>query len=355
MHKKIWITGAAGFVGSSLALYLKELWPTLEIAALDNLRRRGSELNLPRLKAAGIPFFHADIRCLEDLTAVSIQPDLILECSAEPSVLAGYNSSPEYLIQTNLIGCFNCLEIARRSKADFLFVSTSRVYPVKALNALAWQEAETRFELSDKQDVPGASSKGIAEDFPLEGTRSLYGMTKLSAEMMIEEYSEAYGFRYIVDRCGLLTGPWQMATSEQGVVAQWVAWHHFGKALRYIGFGGTGKQVRDFLHIADFCELIADQISHFDSYGGHRWNVGGGLANSLSLREATELCGTITGKPQQVASSTDQRPADLRIYITDHRRVSAVNGWSPKRDAQRTLTDIYEWIRGHEAALKQVL
>jgi CDP-paratose 2-epimerase len=355
MHKRIWITGAAGFVGSSLALYLKELRPNLEIAALDNLRRRGSELNLPRLKAAGIPFFHADIRCLEDLTSVSIQPDLILECSAEPSVLAGYNGSPEYLIQTNLTGCFNCLEIARRNRADFLFVSTSRVYPVKALNQLAWQESGTRFDLTDSQTVPGASSYGIAEDFPMDGTRSLYGMTKLSAEMMIEEYSEAYGFRYIVNRCGLLTGPWQMATSEQGVVAQWVAWHHFGKPLRYIGFGGTGKQVRDFLHIADFCELIADQIAHFDSYGNNRWNVGGGIANSLSLREATELCGKITGKPQQVASSTEQRPADLRIYITDHRRVSNVNHWGPKRDAVRTLSDIYEWIRSHEDALKQVL
>jgi CDP-paratose 2-epimerase len=270
-------------------------------------------------------------------------------------VLAGYNSSPEYLIHTNLTGAFHCLEIARRHRADFLFVSTSRVYPVKSLNELVWREAETRFELADEQPVAGASAEGIAEDFPLEGTRSLYGMTKLAAEMMIEEYSEAYGFRYIVDRCGLLTGPWQMATSEQGVVAQWVAWHHFGKALRYIGFGGTGKQVRDFLHIADFCELVADQIKQFDAYANRRWNVGGGRANSLSLREMTDLCGEITGKPQPVASSTEQRPADLRLYLTDHRRVSAVNGWRPKRDARKTLGDIYEWIRAHEAALRAVL
>src|SRR5215471_6825181 len=222
MHRSVWVTGGAGFVGSSLALYLKRLWPETQFVALDNLRRRGSELNLTRLKAAGIAFAHADIRCIEDLTAIAPQPNLLLECSAEPSVLAGYGGSPEYLIQTNLTGCFNCLEIARRASADFVFVSTSRVYPVRALNKLAYVEAATRYELTDSQELPGASRHGVAEEFPLDGTRSLYGMTKLAAEMMIEEYSEAYGFRYIIDRCGLLTGPWQMATSEQGVVAQWV-------------------------------------------------------------------------------------------------------------------------------------
>jgi CDP-paratose 2-epimerase len=342
-------------VGSSLALYLKRLWPENNIIALDNLRRRGSELNLARLKASGVLFVHADIRCMEDLTAVSLQPDLLIECSAEPSVLAGYGSSPEYLIHTNLTGCFHCLEIARRTGAAFLFVSTSRVYPVRLLNQLAFTESATRFELAADQKLPGASAHGIAEEFPLEGARSLYGMTKLAAEMMIEEYSEAYGFPFIIDRCGLLTGPWQMAKSDQGVIAQWVAWHHFGKPLRYIGFGASGKQVRDFLHIEDFCDLAADQIQHFDSYRGRRWNVGGGAANSLSLRETTTLCGEITGKPQHVAASSEERPADLRIYVTDHRRVSAVNGWTPKRDAVRTLTDIHDWIRAEEQTLRNIL
>jgi CDP-paratose 2-epimerase len=355
MHKCIWVTGGAGFAGSSLAIYLKRLWPGTEVVVLDNLRRRGSELNLARLKAAGIVFMHADIRCLEDLTTASPQPELILECSAEPSVLAGYGGSPEYLIHTNLTGCFHCLEIARRNGADFLFVSTSRVYPVRLINQLCYTESETRFELTRGQRIAGASEHGVAEEFPLEGTRSLYGMTKLAAEMMIEEYSEAYGFRYIIDRCGLLTGPWQMAKSDQGVIAQWMAWHHFGRPLRYIGFGGSGKQVRDFLHIDDFCELVADQITHFDAYHGRRWNVGGGVANSLSLREATDLCSRIAGRAQQVASSSEERPADIRIYVTDHRRVSAVNNWSPKRNAEQTLTDIYDWIRAEEETLRLVL
>src|SRR5437764_10566143 len=124
MHKCIWITGGAGFVGSSLALSLKRLWPEIEILALDNLRRRGSELNLTRLKAAGIAFVHADIRCMEDLTAASPQPDLLLECSAEPSVLAGYGGSLEYPIYTDLNGCIHCLELAHSQGSDCLFWST---------------------------------------------------------------------------------------------------------------------------------------------------------------------------------------------------------------------------------------
>ena len=355
MHKRIWITGGAGFVGSSLAIHLKQIRPQSEIVAIDNLRRRGSHLNLPRLKSAGVTFVHGDVRRLDDLTSIVPEPELIVECSAEPSVLAGYNASPEYLVQTNLAGCFHCLEMARRCRADFLFVSTSRVYPVRLLNQLAWQETATRFELAAEQQLPGASAHGIAEQFPLDGPRSLYGMTKLAAELMIEEYSDAFGFRFIIDRCGLLTGPWQMATSEQGVIAQWVAWHHFARPLRYIGFGGSGKQVRDFLHVTDFCDLVAHQIAQFDAFAGARWNVGGGRTNSVSLRELTELCAAITGRPQAIASSAEERPADLRVYVTDNRRVAAAAGWSPKRDATRTLTDIHGWIVSQEDVLREIL
>ena len=194
MYERVLITGGAGFVGASIAVALKTHFPGMQVAALDNLHRRGSELNLPRLRAAGVEFFHGDIRNPEDLNTPP-PPQLIIECSAEPSAQAGYGGSPEYLIQTNLIGCFHCLELARRTKADFLFLSTSRVYPWTALNQLAYEEDETRFVLADRQSLPGASANGISEDFPLQGARSLYGMTKLAAELLIAEYSLAYDFR----------------------------------------------------------------------------------------------------------------------------------------------------------------
>lgn len=354
MHNRILITGGAGFVGSSLAIALKKSG-SHTVIALDNLRRRGSELNLDRLRAAGVLFVQGDIRCYEDLASLGEPPDLIVECSAEPSVLAGYGDSPEYLIRTNLVGCFHCLELARRAHADFVFVSTSRVYPYHQLNKLRHVEQETRFTLTDHQEFAGASALGISEEFPLEGARSLYGMTKLASELMVEEYADAYGMRFVMNRCGLLTGPWQMAKSDQGVIALWMAAHCYGKALSYIGFGGTGKQVRDFLHIDDFCELIVDQVSHFEQYAGRRFNVGGGIACSLSLLEATRLCREISGNAPAIAASAAQRPADVRIYLTDHRRVSAVRGWRPKRDARTTLADIEAWLRSEEPRIRPVI
>ena len=206
-----------------------------------------------------------------------------------------------------------------------MFILTGR------LNALAFDEGETRFQLSAEQTIAGASERGVSEDFPLDGPRSLYGMTKLAGELMVAEYADAYGIRCLIDRCGLLTGPWQMAKSDQGVIALWMAAHYFRRDLSYIGFDGSGRQVRDFLHIDDFCDLLLEQIGDFETYQGGLFNVGGGLECSLSLLETTRLCEEITGTRLSIAPVAQTRPADVRIYLTDHRRLSAVNGWRPQR------------------------
>jgi CDP-paratose 2-epimerase len=212
-YKKILITGGAGFVGSNLAIKLKEKYSDSEIFVLDNLKRRGSELNLPRFKKTGINFIHGDIRNKEDLEDIE-KIDLIFECSAEPSVLAGLNTSPSYLINTNLLGTINCLELARKNKANFIFISTSRVYPVKLINDLEFEEEKTRFSFKAEQKIVGASVEGIAENFPLEGARSLYGSTKLCSEIIMQEYMDSFGLKGIINRCGVITGPWQMGVAN---------------------------------------------------------------------------------------------------------------------------------------------
>src|SRR3954454_21176947 len=139
MPRTILVTGGAGFIGSSLALTLKERYSPDRVTPFDNLRRRASELNLPRLAAAGVEFDHGDVRCAGDLDRHAARLDAILECSAEPSVLAGRDGEPRYAIETNLYGCVNCLELARRSGARFMFLSTSRVYPTAALAGLRYE------------------------------------------------------------------------------------------------------------------------------------------------------------------------------------------------------------------------
>lgn len=352
-HGSVLVTGGAGFVGSNLAIRFKQRHPAANVAALDNLKRRGSELNIPRLREAGVEFIHSDIRNREDLPEFEI--DLILECSAEPSVLAGYDGSPSYLLNTNLVGTLNCLELARQQRSDFIFLSTSRVYPIQALSSLPYTESETRFVLDDEQPYPGASVFGVAEDFPIRGPRSLYGATKLASELFVEEYGAAFGLGTVINRCGVITGPWQMGKVDQGVFVLWMARHYFGGELSYIGYGGAGKQVRDFLHIDDLFELVDLQTCKLNLFDGQTFNVGGGLEHSLSLLETTALCEQITGNRIEIHRQPETRVADVPLYISDHRKIADLCGWQPSRGAKQTLSDIYGWIRENEALVHAIL
>ena len=351
---RVLVTGGAGFIGANLAIGLRRRHPDWSVQALDNLRRRGGELNLPRLRAAGVEFTHGDVRLLEDLLSVG-DLDALVECSAEPSVLAGYDGSPDYVVSANLTGAFNCLELARRRGAHVVFLSTSRVYPIAPLEMVALEETDMRFELSADQPIAGVSPAGISELFPLNGARSLYGATKLSAELLIEEYRAAYGLRAVVNRCGVIAGPWQMGKVDQGVFTYWMLAHHFGRPLRYIGFGGAGKQVRDLLHVDDLIDLIDRQLSHPAVWDGVTVNVGGGRDCSLSLRETTELCAEITGTRMDVAASDEDRPGDVAVYISDCTTLFELTDWRPQRDPREILADIHAWIAANEAAIQAAL
>src|SRR5579885_2350642 len=127
---RILITGGAGFVGSNIAKDLKLKFPQYSISVADNLTRRGSEINLPELKRIGVNFYHSDIRLVSDVHDLPIC-DMLIDASADPSVLAGISSSTSKLIESNLLGTANLLEWASKNKSSFIFLSTSRVYPIK--------------------------------------------------------------------------------------------------------------------------------------------------------------------------------------------------------------------------------
>jgi len=351
---RVLVTGGAGFVGANVSVRLAERHPAWEIVAFDNLHRRGAELNLQRLDQAEVQFVHGDVRLSRDLESAGAV-DAIVECSAEPSALAGLEGGPDYVVSSNLIGAYNCLELARRHGAYFLFLSTSRVYPVGQLRALAFEETDTRLELAAEQPFAGASSAGIAEDFPLDGARTLYGSTKLGAELLIEEYREAYGLRAVIDRCGVIAGPWQLGKVDQGVFTYWMLAHHFRRPLQYIGFGGHGKQVRDLLHVEDLVDLLEEQLDNPTGWDGATVNVGGGRACSLSLRETTVLCAEITGNQIEIASAPETRPGDVPLYISDCSRLCSRSRWRPRRSSEDILADIHTWICTHERELRRVL
>jgi CDP-paratose 2-epimerase len=351
---RVLVTGGAGFIGANVAIGLAARHPGWEIESLDNLRRRGAELNVPRLREAGVSFRHGDVRVLEDLLAAG-ELDSVVECSAEPSALAGVDGSPDYLVQSNLLGAYNCLELARRRQAFVIFLSTSRVYPVKALRDLSIVEGDTRFELAAQQPLPGVSATGISEQFPLSGARTLYGATKLAAELLIEEYRSAYELSAVVNRCGVVAGPWQMGKVDQGVFTYWMLAHRFRRPLQYIGFGGTGKQVRDLLHVEDLIDLLEEQLLEPARWDGVMANVGGGRECSLSLQETTSLCAEITGNRLSVESAEQTRAGDIPLYLSDCSRLFGLTSWRPSRGPKQILQDIDDWICANEEALRSAL
>jgi CDP-paratose 2-epimerase len=349
---RIIVTGGAGFVGSNLAGAFRQQGH--EVISFDNLRRRGSELSVSRLKALGVDFVHGDVRNREDLESVG-PFDTLIECSAEPSAQAGYDGHPGYLINTNLVGTINCLEQARRYRATVIFLSTSRVYPISPLCALPTEVRDKRFSLLPGASGPGWSSDGIATDFPLEGPRTLYGATKLSAELLLLEYCDAYDLKAIVNRCGVITGPWQMGKVDQGFVVLWAARHCFGGPLSYIGFGGEGHQVRDVLHVSDLFDLLAIQIEAPASHTGRVYNVGGGPGVSVSLAELTDLCRTHSGNNIDISMNPETRRGDIPFYVTDNSKVNAATGWSPQRTVSDILDDIFLWLTSNRTSLEPIL
>jgi CDP-paratose 2-epimerase len=348
---RILITGGAGFVGSNLALALRAAFPDAEVFSMDNLYRRGSELNVPRLEKAGVQFHRGDVR---EANSFPVGPfDFLIECSAEPSVLAGQDGSPDYLFQTNLVGAYQCLEKARSWRSKFIFLSTSRVYPIARLEAHPWREEATRFAWED-YGTTGISSQGVSEKVEMTGARSLYGFTKLAAEQLIEEYRATYGLKSVVNRCGVIAGPWQFGKVDQGVASLWVLSHHFGRPLSYIGYGGAGKQVRDFLHVSDLCDLIVEQVRYFDQWDGWLGNVAGGLVNGASLCELTTMCQEITGNTIPIAAVPANRPSDLRLFLGDCSRLFARTAWRPKRDVRCIVQDVNAWVTEYAGALAKL-
>jgi CDP-paratose 2-epimerase len=155
----------------------------------------------------------------------------------------------------------------------------------------------------------------------------------------------------VVDRCGVIAGPWQMGKVDQGVFTYWLLAHHFERPLTYIGYGGTGHQVRDLLHVDDLVDLVDRQLRDPEAWNGFLGNVGGGRDISLSLIETTELCRELTGKEVPITPAGEDRPGDVPLYLSDCSRLFEATDWRPARSPREVLTEILAWAEENEAAV----
>ena len=145
-----------------------------------------------------------------------------------------------------------------------------------------------------------------------------------------------------------------MGKVDQGFVTLWAARHFFGGSLQYTGFGGQGLQVRDILHVDDLFRLVCHQIVHLDAYHGRVFNMGGGCAVSVSLRELTRRCARISGRSLPVGSMPESHPSDIPYYITDNTELSEHTGWRPEKSVDDILSDIFAWLAAHADRLKPI-
>jgi CDP-paratose 2-epimerase len=344
---RILISGVCGFVGSTLAHALAEAGH--QVSGFDNFIRPGSEGNRAELKRRGVKLFHGDLRAASDLDPLPAV-DWVLDAAANPSVLAGVDgrTSSRQLIEHNLIGTVNMLEFCKQQRAGFVLLSTSRVYSIAALAGLKMAVEANAYRLSPlAAHPPGASPAGLDETFPTTAPISLYGATKLASEALALEYGETFNLPVFVNRCGVLAGAGQFGRPDQGIFAYWINSWLAQRPLKYIGFGGSGHQVRDCLHPRDLVAVLEKQFAAPKIAATDRIaNFSGGAASAMSLRQLSDWCAERLG-PHTVGADTQPRAFDIPWLVLDSSKAARLWDWRPATPTTAILDEIAAHARAH--------
>ncbi len=339
---KVLITGGCGFIGTNLSLFLKN--KGFKVSTLDNLSRKGSQFNYRLIKKHKIQNYKFNISNYNKINKLP-RFDLIIDCCAEAAVEVS-KKDVDRVFNTNLLGTFNVIKKVKKDKSKIIFLSSSRVYSLNALNGLIKSRI---LKKKLKTNIE------IKENFKCDEPKSIYGFTKHASEMLIEEFSHVYKLKYIINRCGVISGPLQFGKQDQGFVSLWL-WRHINKKkISYIGYGGNGFQIRDILHISDLCSLIHQQILNINKINNKKFNVGGGRTSYTSLRDLTKICQRLTGNKVKTSSIKKTSIYDIPYYISDNTKIKRTYKWIPKNNIFDIVTDTYNWLNENKKDLKKYL
>jgi len=345
--KSLLVTGSSGLIGSEVVTHFSQAgW---KVHGVDNNMRADffgpggdTRWNTQRLKDEFPSFQHHELD-IRDRTGVQallneLRPAAIVHTAAQPSHdLAA--SRPFDDFDVNAVGTLNFLEAARLAcpESPFVHMSTNKVYG-DAPNEIALKELEKRWDYADEN-----YTNGVRETFRIDQSKhSLFGASKVAADVMVQEYGRYFGMPTCALRGGCLTGPNHSGVELHGFLSYLIRCNLEGRTYRVFGY--KGKQVRDNIHSHD----VVSFMEHFIAAPrqGEVYNIGGGRENSISILEAFDLIAAISGKPMQHEYVEQNRQGDHICYISNLDKMKAhYPGWGITKDLKTTFEEIHQsWL-----------
>lgn len=335
---KLLITGGCGFLGSNLVA--QALKSGYELVVFDNLHRVGSQENLRWLQTLGkFRFVCGDIRNNDDVVALmrELKPQTVFHLAGQVAMTTSIDN-PRLDFEVNALGTLNLLEAVRAyaPAATLIYSSTNKVYG--DLEQYHYTETDTRYICLEKPH-------GFDEDTPI-CFHSPYGCSKGAADQYVLDYARIFGLNTIVFRHSSMYGGRQFATHDQG----WVGWFcqkaietKKGVLKEPFTLSGTGMQVRDVLHADDMTRLYFLASEKADHLRGQVFNIGGGIANSLSLIELFAMLEEITDT-KLLYINLPPRQSDQLVFIADISKAKRLLGWEPMISVRQGVTQMIEWV-----------